>query len=89
MLVDRVVETLLERNNAYRLRNVHKRNLLARIGAYYCFVLEGTYTGIWGRYLPTLQDSNHLSDSLLGTSVLFVYLGTVLVAPLVAILLQN
>ncbi|RYH12479.1 MFS transporter, partial [archaeon] len=52
-------------------------------------ILEGTYAGIWGRYLPTLQDSNHLSDSLLGTSVLFVYLGTVIVAPLVAILLQN
>lgn len=45
--------------------------------------------GVWGRYLPNIQDSLGLSDSLLGTSVLFVYLGTVLVSPMVAALLKR
>lgn len=87
--MESLIDNVLQRNNWFGLQSLFYRNLLARIAVYYCFMLEGVYMGVWGRYLPSIQDSLSLSDSLLGTSVLFVYLGTVIVTPLVAILLRN
>jgi len=83
------LDTVLEKNNFFGLKSLFYRNLLARIAVYYCFILEGIYVGVWGRYLPNIQDCIGLSDSLLGTSVLFVYLGQVIVSPLVAFLLRH
>ncbi len=83
------MNTVLQKNNMLNIQSLFYRNLLARVGVFYCFMLEGVYMGVWGRYLPNIQDHINLSDSLLGTSVLFVYLGTVIVGPLVACLLQR
>ncbi len=87
--MESLIDNVLQWNNWFGLQSLFYRNLLARIAVYYCFMLEGVYVGVWGRYLPNIQDNLSLSDSLLGTSVLFVYLGTVIVTPLVAVLLRN
>lgn len=84
-----LVDTVLHKNNCMQIQSLFYRNLFARIASYYCFMLEGIFVGVFGRYLPTIQDNLSLSDSLLGTSVLFVYLGTVGVAPVAAYLLRS
>ena len=86
--MEHFLENVLERNNFLNVQSVFYRNLLARIAVYYCFMVEGELAGIWGRFLPVIQDDLGLSDSLLGTSVLFFYLGNVLAAPIDAILLK-
>jgi MFS family permease len=87
--MDSFLEAVLHQNNLFGINSLFYRNLLARIGVYFCFCLEGIYMGVWGRYLPSIQDQVELSDSLLGTAVLFLYFGTVIVSPLVALLLRN
>lgn len=84
-----LIENVLDQNNILNVQSIFYRNWLARIAIYYCFTLEGMYTGVWGRYLPIIQDKLGLSDALLGTSVLFYYLGSVMATPLVAILLRR
>lgn len=86
--MENFLENILEKNNTFNVQSVFYRNLLARIAVYYCFMVEGELAGIWGRFLPVIQDDLGLSDSLLGTSVLFYYLGNVLAAPIDAILLK-
>lgn len=83
------LNTVLEKNNPLNVQSVFYRNLLARTAVYYCFIVEGELAGVWGRYIPEIQDSLGLSDSLLGTSVLFYYLGNVVAAPIDAFLLKR
>jgi MFS family permease len=89
LITESFLDNVLQKNNFFRIQSVFYRNLLARTAVYYTFMLEGIYMGVWGRYLPSVQDEIGLSDSLLGTSVLFMYFGTVIVSPLVAFLLRN
>ncbi len=65
------------------------RNAYARLGVIHYFVLEGVLTGTWASQLPDIQDSFDISDSILGLSVLFVYLGTVLATPLAGYLIRS
>ena len=45
--------------------------------------------GIWSFFLADIQDNLDLSDSELGTAVLFVYLGMVIISPVTAYLLAR
>lgn len=45
--------------------------------------------GVWSYFLSDIEDRLDLSDAELGTAVLFVYLGMVLVSPLTAFLLKR
>lgn len=87
--MENFLENVLEKNNFFNVQSVFYRNMLARIAVYYCFMVEGELAGVWGRFLPVIQDELKLSDSLLGTSVLFYYLGNVLAAPIDAYLLRH
>lgn len=82
-------EVVLSKNNLFRVESLYSRNFLARLAVYYCFILEGTFAGVWGRYIPEIQDKLDISDSLLGTSVLFYYLGNVFGAPIDAFLVKR
>jgi uncharacterized oligopeptide transporter (OPT) family protein len=64
------------------------RNFYARIAVIYHFMLEGILVAIFSSFLPSLQAKLALSDSLLGTAVLFVYLFTVLATPISAYLMK-
>lgn len=82
-------QIVMNKNNPFHVQGLYHRNLLARIAIYYCFMLEGVFNGVWGRYIPEIQATLQLSDSLLGTSVTFGNVGTVLAAPLVAYLVTR
>jgi MFS family permease len=64
------------------------RNIFARSSVFYTFMLEGMFTGVWSYFLADIEDNLNLSDAELGTAVLFVYLGMVLVSAFTAYLLQ-
>eukprot|EP01039_Chlorochromonas_danica_P000695 gene695-752_t len=87
--MDEFYDVVLKRNNPFNVQTLFTRNLLARVAVYYCFMLEGQLAGVWGRYMPEIQDHIGLSDSLLGTSVTFFYLGNVLSAFLDAYLVKK
>jgi len=70
-------------------RTLWWRNMSARIAVIYTFMLEGSSVGVWSFYLADIEDNLNLSDSELGTAVLFVYLGMVMVSPFVAWLLKK
>ncbi len=65
------------------------RNFRAQISVFYHFMLEGVLVGIWGSFLPSIQENLSLSDSELGSAVLFVYFGTVAATPVAAILMRR
>jgi hypothetical protein len=58
------------------------RNKFCRAAVVHFFMLEGLLAGVFASQLPTIQDNAELSDSALGTCVLFLYFGTVLATPL-------
>lgn len=64
------------------------RNISARCAVFHTFMLEGIFMGVWSFYLSDIQDRLDLSDSELGTAVLFVYFGMVLVSGLTAYTLR-
>ena len=45
--------------------------------------------GVWSFFLSKIEDKIELSDAELGTAVLFVYLGMVMVSPITAFMLQR
>lgn len=65
-------------------RTLFWRNTAARCAVFYTFMLEGMFMGIWSFFLADLEDNLNLSDSELGTAVLFVYLGMVIVSAFTA-----
>lgn len=87
--MEELKERVLGSNNPFGSQSLAIRNLLARVAVYYCFILEGSLAGVWGRYIPEIQDAVGLSDSLLGTSVLFYYLGNCLAAPMDAFFVKR
>jgi len=56
---------------------------------YYTFMLEGIFMGVWSYYLVDIQHKVDLSDSQLGSAVLFVYLGMVVISPFTAYCLKT
>ena len=49
------------------------RNMLVRIAVMHYYVLEGVFVGVFSSFLPRMQVTLGLSDSMLGSAVIFYY----------------
>jgi MFS family permease len=82
------VATELINEKVWWHRTLWWRNLSARCAVFYTFMLEGIFMGVWSFFLADIEDRLNLSDAELGTAVLFVYFGMVLVSGITAYILK-
>ncbi len=83
-----LLESKLVNNKVWWRGTLALRNLAARCAVFYTFMLEGVFMGVWSYYLVDIQHRVDLSDSDLGSAVLFVSFGMVVVSPLTSFLLN-
>ncbi len=66
-----------------------RRNFLVRVAVWYYFCLEGIYVGVFSAFLPQMQSLLGLSDSALGSAIIFYYTGQVSAAPIASSLIRK
>ena len=74
--------------NPSTLMDAKTRLFLVRGAVLFYFCLEGSLIGLWTAYVPHVQDHLNISDTLLGSAILFFYLGQVLGSPLAGLCLH-
>lgn len=82
------LDVIMRQNNYFKIQSIKYRNYLTRFSIYFIFSCEAIIMGTISSYLPEIKDDIGLSDSMLGTAFLFIYLFMAISTPVTSFLLR-